>query len=235
MVDKSTPKGSRSEIAAGSRSRSTETLPPADAQRFPGFEAGETTNDDVESPFDTARFDNDTSVLEMLKTDILLIGSAFLWLIALLTISFAITPEERYFCWARLKTPSYFSLETVEWKRLELKTFWRRHLLRLRWTAHGADQCGEENHVPNPLHGPEEESGGDNHVRLPPTSSGLKPRLTSGKRRKAVASASVVKLIRIKLEAGGGGKDMQLRAGLKNVSAKGRCSNFGPSTRRVIS
>lgn len=37
MVGKSTPKGSRSEIAAGSRSRSTEALPPADAQRFPGL------------------------------------------------------------------------------------------------------------------------------------------------------------------------------------------------------
>ncbi|KAL0702071.1 hypothetical protein Bca4012_058193 [Brassica carinata] len=56
MVGKSTPKGSRSEIAAGSRSRSTEALPPADAQRFPDDQAEEVHIGSSSSAFPTRLF-----------------------------------------------------------------------------------------------------------------------------------------------------------------------------------
>ncbi|KAG2314649.1 hypothetical protein Bca52824_017771 [Brassica carinata] len=169
------------------------------------------------------------------------------------------------FCWTRLKTPKLLLLQ----KLLSGETFGVEDFpggdtsfCPKVDSAHGADQCGEENPVPNPVHrrnlrprkpvdvkiqdiSSEEDSepavfpcsngctdlglpressviagrgsGGDNHVRLPPTSSGLKPRPNqSGKRRKTVASASVVKLIRIKLRAAAETGQLQLRdRGLK--------------------
>ncbi|KAG2314581.1 hypothetical protein Bca52824_017703 [Brassica carinata] len=71
-------------------------------------------------------------------------------------------------------------------------------------------------------------AGDDNHVQTSsPESSGLKPRPNqSGKRRKTVASASVVKTHSYSLRAGGGDRTAAVeRPGVeKKVSAKGRAA-----------
>ncbi|KAG2314582.1 hypothetical protein Bca52824_017704 [Brassica carinata] len=124
MVGKSTPKGSRSEIAAGSRSRSTEALPPADAQRFPA------------SPSDGSQSGSDDQAEE-------------------LTISFAITPEEERLL--LLDEVEDTQVTSLLQKLLSGETFGVEDFpggdtsfCPKVDSAHGADQCGEENPVPNP-------------------------------------------------------------------------------------
>ncbi|KAG2305988.1 hypothetical protein Bca52824_025736 [Brassica carinata] len=195
-----------------------------------------------------------------------------------LTISFAITPEEERLL--LLDEVEDTQVTSLLQKLLSGETFGVEDFpggdtsfCPKVDSAHGADQCGEENPVPNPVHRlsqrfsllkwvydeemqekmqaflmaktkistqikemernirrdlglPERiisnsrkrKAGDDNHVQTSsPESSGLKPRPNqSGKRRKTVASASVVKLIRIRCEQAAETGQLQLRdRGLK--------------------
>ena len=245
------------------------------------------------------------------------------FLLLQLTISFAITPEEERLL--LLDEVEDTQVTSLLQKLLSGETFGVEDFpggdtsfCPKVDSAHGADQCGEENPVPNPVHrrnlrprkpvdvkiqdiSSEEDSepavfpcsngctyekmqekmqaflaaqyekistqikemernirrdlglperiisnsrkrkaGDDNHVQTSsPESSGLKPRPNqSGKRRKTVASASVVKTHPYSLRAGGGDRTAAVeRPGVeKKVSAKGRAAaTLDRLPRQVIS
>ncbi|KAG2328454.1 hypothetical protein Bca52824_011182 [Brassica carinata] len=205
-----------------------------------------------------------------------------------LTISFAITPEEERLL--LLDEVEDTQVTSLLQKLLSGETFGVEDFpggdtsfCPKVDSAHGADQCGEENPVPNPHNGmqaflaaqyekistqikemernirrdlglPERiisnsrkrKAGDDNHAaetgqlqlrdrveKYPPkVAAATLDRLPrqSGKRRKRLRSASVVKLIRIRCAAGGGDRTAAVETGLKSIRQRSRCSNFGPST-----
>ncbi|KAG2306935.1 hypothetical protein Bca52824_026683 [Brassica carinata] len=125
-----------------------------------------------------------------------------------LTISFAITPEEERLLLLDERPDAKISTQIKEMER------------KIRRDLGLAERIISNSR--------KRKAGDDNHVQTSsPESSGLKPRPNqSGKRRKTVASASVVKTHPYSLRAGGGDRTAAVeRPGVeKKVSAKGRAA-----------